>query len=235
MSIDIKITPGEWVDRFTILQVKLANIKDEEKVQALALRVQAEWPNLETWHAGRVAEALKSIPVLTSIHQRLWWLENRVRTDDPDFTVAEWEEVIWDYFNVYAGVRRWHNHMERTLKSTGQTKDIFGRIRRIPSVVIRNSYKHALNQIVNFGPQSGACGLMQLAMTKLRQELKDMGIWLKGVWPVNMVHDEIVLEIEEDLVSTAEPIITKWLENVVSLDVPIRTSPCVTDNWHSAK
>lgn len=89
MNIDIKITPGEWLDRFTILQVKLANIKDEEKVQALALRVQAEWPNLETWHAGRVAEALKSIPVLTSIHQRLWWLENRVRTDDPDFTVAE--------------------------------------------------------------------------------------------------------------------------------------------------
>ena len=153
----------------------------------------------------------------------------------PDFTVADWDEVIWDYFKVYQGVRQWHTHMENVLKTTGQTKDIFGRLRRIPSVVIRNSYKHALNQIVNFGPQSGACGMMQLALTKMREEFKAKGVWLKGIWPVNMVHDEILFEVEEDLVEVVRPIVTTWLENVVSLDVPVRTDTVVTDNWHSAK
>jgi hypothetical protein len=87
MNIEIKITPGEWLDRFTILQVKLANIKDEEKVQALARRIQNEWPSLEEWHFELVADIFKAMPQMLAVHTQLWNLENQVRVvnaDHPD-------------------------------------------------------------------------------------------------------------------------------------------------------
>ncbi len=159
----------------------------------------------------------------------------RMNMEAPEFSIQQWQDVIDDYFEVYTGVRHWHRYMEGVLQSQHETRDIFGRKRRIPPFLIKKSFKHALNQIVNFPPQASACGMMQLSCSKMRKVLMDGGYWLNTVFPLGMIHDEVDLEIREDKVGEVIPIVQECFERIVSLEVPVRVGIGVGENWKNAK
>ena len=155
----------------------------------------------------------------------------RMNYSYPQLSKNQWQAVIDQYFDVYTGVKAWHHSMEELLYKVGQTTDIFGRKRRIPRAAIKVNAKNALNMLVNFGPQASACGIMELAMTKLVAEWQSAGAWCNKVFITNMVHDELVVECDDDYVSEALPRLQYHLENSVRLCVPIRTSIKVCSNW----
>lgn len=159
----------------------------------------------------------------------------RMNQEYPELSVVQWDKIIDEYFNVYSGVRQWHQKVEMVLQTLGVYKDIFGRQRRIPRDLIQHSYKHCLNQLVNFGPQSSACGMMQRSMTNMRDYFRQEGMWMKTVFPVNMVHDEIILEVAEEDVQYAVPQVVHWMEHSTQIEVPCRTSVAVVDNWADGK
>lgn len=152
----------------------------------------------------------------------------------PMFSKTQWQKVIDQYFDPhtgYVGVHKWHLKMQDILWSTGKCTDIFGRKRRIPKYKIQKSSKHALNQLVNFGPQASACGMMLLSMVKIREECIKKDLWMNGIWPQNMVHDEFVLEVSNDLVPDAVSITRKFMENCINLRVPVRADIDVSTRW----
>ena len=158
----------------------------------------------------------------------------RLSYEYPEFTKRQWQEVIDQYFNKhtgYAGVHRWHQQMQGVLHRKGVCVDIFGRRRRLNKHQINGNPKHALNQIVNFSPQSSACGVMLLSMVKMRESFLEKGLWMNGVWPQNMVHDEVVLEVDESKVDVAVDITRLHMENCVDLVVPIRADIDVSNRW----
>mgnify|MGYP003643422839 CR=1 FL=1 len=160
---------------------------------------------------------------------------NRMHAEYPEFSKGRWEEVIADYMNTYSGVNNWHMRLSNILRTTAEYADIFGRKRRIPPQDVHKSYKHALNQLVNFGPQASACGMMQLSMTKMREHFTELGTWFKDIYPVNMVHDEIVFEVREEYIEDAIPVVVEYMENAVSIEVPCRTDYTIVDSWGDAK
>jgi DNA polymerase I len=153
----------------------------------------------------------------------------------PDMSIGEWEEAIDQFMETYSGIRMWHVQSEYKLKAGGVAVDIFGRKRRISRRDVRSNFKHALNQFVNFPVQSSACAYIELCLVRLRESLIERGIWLNGVWPVNFVHDEIVLEVDDDLVEEVSSITLDMLENSVKLCVPIRADLKVVSDWGAAK
>lgn len=159
----------------------------------------------------------------------------RLHYEYPQFSVKQWDEIIYQYFAKYQGVKRWHIAIEQEMYNGGVTTSIFGRKRRIRKRDIHANAKHALNMMVNFPVQASACEYIQLAMTKIRQECIAMGTWHKEIFQSNFVHDEGVWEVPEELVPKYTPIIRKHMENTVRFSVPIRTSIEIVDNWQQAK
>lgn len=158
----------------------------------------------------------------------------RLAYEYPIFKKSQWQQVIDQYFDKYSGyvgVHKWHLRMQETLYRTAECKDIFGRKRRIQKKHIKNNTKHALNQIINFGPQASACGMMLLAMSKIREECINNGTWMNSIFPQNMVHDEFVLEVDEDKIETAIDITRRHMEHCVKLRVPIRADIDVSSRW----
>lgn len=158
----------------------------------------------------------------------------RLAQQYPVFTKGQWQKVIDQYFDArtgYSGVARWHSRMQEVLWSKGECTDIFGRKRRIPRHQIQRHTKHALNQLINFGPQASACGMMLLAMSKIRAECVERGMWMNTIFPQNMVHDEVVLEVEKSCVDEAKEITRKHMEHCVELRVPIRADIDVSSRW----
>ena len=159
----------------------------------------------------------------------------QMNTVSPDYTVQEWQVAIDEYFQVYTGVAHWHTYMENILTTQHETRDIFGRKRRIHPFLIKKSFKHALNQIVNFPPQASAAGMIQLASTKFRKRMLDLGYWMKEAVVVNSVHDETDMEIREDKVDEVISIMQDTFEHIVSLEVPVRLGIGIGLNWEDAK
>lgn len=158
----------------------------------------------------------------------------RMHYEYPDLSVDQWQDVIDEYFGYYSGVRVWHNRMERQMYSTGVARDIFGRKRRILKKYIQKNAKHALNSIINFGPQSSACTMFEGALLKMYDRMNEIGIWCSGAWLTNFVHDECVFEVDDDKLGVAMPIIQDCLENTYRLKVPVRTTMKVVPAWGEA-
>lgn len=155
----------------------------------------------------------------------------KMNLEYPDLSVNEWQQVIDGYFYVYRGVKKWHRIMERLMWERRVCVDVFGRKRRLLKSEIERSPKHALNQFVNFPIQSSACAYIELCMFRLWKFWKEKGVWNILIRIVNMVHDELVFEVDPSYVETAQKEIAHVLENSVRFKVSIRTGLKLVDNW----
>lgn len=149
----------------------------------------------------------------------------------PKYSKEQWQDAINVFFKKVPYVREWHNQMERVLMSTGTCTDVFGRKRRIPKYEIRKSKKHALNQLVNFGPQASACHLGQLCLSKLWDRWTRKGSLFNEVLITNFVHDEAVFEVLEDKADDYSAEIRDTFETAVDFRVPIRFEIKKAPNW----
>ena len=152
-----------------------------------------------------------------------------------EMNIGDWSDAIKQFMETYKGIKIWHLQCEHRMKSGGVSVDIFGRKRRIPKFEISKNFKHSLNQFVNFPVQSSACGYIELSLVKLREELIKTGLWMTDVFPINFVHDEIVLEVEDSIVDDISNIVLDKLENTVKLRVPVRADLNVAKSWGDAK
>lgn len=159
----------------------------------------------------------------------------RMNGEYPELTLKEWQLAINQYFETYSGVARWHIDMEKELVRTGVCTDIFGRKRRITKAELRKSYKHALNQFINFPVQASSGNLIQLSMSKIRSRSMSEKTWGVTLFPSNFVHDEVIFESVESEAEKHAAMIQEIMENTVQLRVPIRTQPLIVKNWGSAK
>ena len=78
MKLLVEVAPGELIDKITILEIKLQNMKDEAKLA----NVRREYEILmETFHANiEETEELRSlIDALRAANQKIWDIEDEIR------------------------------------------------------------------------------------------------------------------------------------------------------------
>ena len=82
-SVSVEVSPGELIDKITILEIKLARIDDAEKLK----NVKSEWEMLSTARDAAVesSEELERLSAeLKQVNVRLWEIEEDIRDCERD-------------------------------------------------------------------------------------------------------------------------------------------------------
>lgn len=83
MSIEIKISVGELLDKITILQIKLARIAAPDKLRNIRMELRAL---SKIWQASAYArvDLDAEIAGLKEVNERLWEIEDAIRDKERD-------------------------------------------------------------------------------------------------------------------------------------------------------
>lgn len=154
-----------------------------------------------------------------------------IPAEDCDYLIDSW-------LAMYSGVKKWMAETKRFIRERGYAVDLFGRRRLIPGVrsVHKRIIEGSLRQGINAPIQGGAQGIIKRAMGALttvyrnyRDEQK------KYVNPVIQIHDDLMFEVTEEIMSEFAGIMKLFMENVIKLDVPLPTEQSVGERWGSMK
>lgn len=83
MDIEVPISPGELIDKMTILEIKLIKIKDPQKLVPVKNELKmltAAFASLMKRHKGSLKQVLELKKGLFTVNQRLWNTENVIRS-----------------------------------------------------------------------------------------------------------------------------------------------------------
>jgi len=137
------------------------------------------------------------------------------------------------YFARYPGVL---NYMERTRAQAaeqGYVETIFGRRLYLPNINAKNpSLRNGAERTAINAPMQGtAADIIKKAMVTVNGWLDDSGLDARVIL---QVHDELVLEVREDLVDQISQQIRPHMSSAAQLDVPLLVEVGVGNNWDEA-
>lgn len=146
----------------------------------------------------------------------------------------EAERYIRNYFEVYAGVKKFIETTVAEVRSTGVAKTLFGRERPIPDMNSRNpnARSFAERTAVNTPLQGTAADLIKIAMIRIHRLLNENK--LRGKMLLQ-VHDELLFEAPPEEADSLRNLVKREMEGVAQLHVPLVVDVGVGPNWRDAK
>jgi len=146
----------------------------------------------------------------------------------------EAQTYIQNYFERYAGVRKFIDQTIAEVRRTGVTRTLFGRRRPIPDIAGRNPNARGFAErtAVNTPLQGTAADLIKLAMIRIDRELESRRLQTRMLL---QVHDELLFETPPEEVDEVSKLVKYEMENVHRLDVPLIVDIGSGSNWRDAK
>lgn len=151
-----------------------------------------------------------------------------------DINPKEGKELINKYLSMYPGVKKYMEDIKTFAYKNYYVKTLLGRIRYIDELkntnyMIRNSGERiALNTPI----QGSSADIIKLAMIKVNKYLKDNK--LKSTMLLQ-VHDELIFNVYKDELKKVKKDVSKIMENIYELIVPLKVSVGVGNNWYNTK
>lgn len=142
-------------------------------------------------------------------------------------------QYLEDYYETYAGVKQYMEEVPDKASSLGFVTTILGRKRYLPDLTNPNKMaQQAARRIaINTTIQGSAADLMKLAMINVHNRLLNENFRAKLIL---QVHDELVLEVEDDQVDDAQELLRFEMENAYKLSVPLVVDVSAGKNWDEA-
>jgi len=157
--------------------------------------------------------------------------------DGKPMDVSEWTEdscqkLIEDWYKLNHEVRDWQMEKIAEARRFGYVKDIFGRRRYVPEIScpIRHIREAGERMCVNFPIQGGCASITKLAMLESYQSRNRL-YSPDDVRFLMAIHDELMLEVREDMVMEIAVWLKRIMDNVVVLDIPMVSEIKAGDNW----
>ena len=153
-----------------------------------------------------------------------------------DIGVSRYEAKAYidSYLNHYANVRRYMHQVVEDARQKGYTQTLFGRRRYIPELTSSNfNVRSGAERIaLNTPIQGTAADIIKLAMIRVEQALNqsypDANLLLQ-------VHDELIVECPEEIAPEVAALVSREMEAVVSLSVPLTAEAKFGKSWYEAK
>ncbi len=153
-----------------------------------------------------------------------------------DLGVSRWEakDYIESYLDHYRGVRRYMKQVVTDARDMGYTQTIYGRRRSIPELKSSNfNVRSGAERIaLNTPIQGTAADLIKLAMIRvdaaLRREFPEAKLILQ-------VHDELIVECPEAIAPQVAELVSREMEQVAKLNVPLTAEAKWGKSWYDAK
>jgi DNA polymerase-1 len=143
-------------------------------------------------------------------------------------SVPEAKKLLDKFLDQYPGIRDGIADCEQRIQLYGYVTNAAGRRRRFAEMT-----KRGLRQAFNFKIQSYAAEMLRIAMCDLRKLASDHPEW--GMKQVLTVHDEVVLEIKDEYVEEATPLVNKTMCAAVDLGIPVECGLGVGKVYSDAK
>lgn len=158
-------------------------------------------------------------------------------------TREEAQRFYDNYFNQFSGVRDYLNEVKTFAMQHTYTETLFGRKRYFPNINSRIPFlkNMAERTAINAPIQGTAADIIKLAIRFAEEDLKKADL-LEKAHLVLQIHDELVYEVDEDVLSKADKIIKEAMEGVLSrsylhykTDVPLLVHSGYGDNLGEVK
>lgn len=148
-------------------------------------------------------------------------------------SLANAKQYIADYFSHYSGVKSYMDNSVAQAERDGFAVTMFGRRRFIPEILNSNKMIKALGKRIamNTPIQGTAADIIKIAMVKVYRRLKEQ---LPEARLILQVHDELIVEVPEQLSARAVQILREEMEGAVKLAVPLIADAKEGKSWYDA-
>ncbi|MBI4541978.1 MAG: DNA polymerase I [Gemmatimonadetes bacterium] len=145
----------------------------------------------------------------------------------------EAKRFIEQYFDRFAGVRRFLDETVASARERGFVVTIFGRRRYIPELRDKNHNVRAFGErtATNSPLQGSAADLIKVAMIRVQEALR-AGF---GAKLLLQVHDELVIESPAQEIDAVAHLVKTHMEGAATLTVPLVAAIGIGRNWLDAK
>lgn len=146
----------------------------------------------------------------------------------------EAKEYIDTYFERFPGIKNYMDTVVREAKDKGYVETLFNRRRELPDINSRNFNVRGFAErtAINSPIQGSAADILKIAMIQLDEALTAGGYKTKMLL---QVHDEIVLEVPNDELSTIKKLVKDTMEAAIELKVPLEADENDGQTWYEAK
>lgn len=153
-----------------------------------------------------------------------------------DIGVSRYEAKAYidSYLANYHGVRKYMSDVVENARQTGFTKTMYGRRRYVPELKSSNfNIRSAAERItLNTPIQGTAADLIKLAMIRVDQALQSSFPEAKLIL---QVHDELIVECPKEIAENVAKLISREMEQVAQLNVPLSAEAKWGKSWYEAK
>lgn len=161
---------------------------------------------------------------------------------DVSLTLAEAQAVHSAFFEMWDGMRQWHEHAKRRAYERGYVTSPIGRTQWLSDLYSKSSFKssHAERNALNSPVQGFGSDLMQMAAASIMGTLPGYPLpKVEGAHVVATVHDEICIEVPQDRWQEILIECKRRMEDVntflrpldCQMDVPIVAGPSAGTRW----
>ncbi len=143
------------------------------------------------------------------------------------------QEYIDAYFDKFSGVKKYMDDMVTQAKYNGYVTTLYHRSRDLPDINHSNfNIRTAAERTaINTPIQGTAADIIKDAMVKVEHELEHEGL-LEKARLLLQVHDELILEVSEDVLPKVAKKINDIMENIINLQVPLTVDLKTGANWY---
>jgi DNA polymerase-1 len=137
------------------------------------------------------------------------------------------------YFERYPGVKRYMEETRRQARETGFVETVFGRRLYLPEIQSRNQAlrQYAERSAINAPMQGTAADIIKRAMIEVDAWLQSSQLPARLIM---QVHDELVLEVADQAVSTIVGQLRTHMVRAATLAVPLKVDVGIGRNWDEA-
>lgn len=142
------------------------------------------------------------------------------------------QKYIDGFFKKYHGVKEYFDKLLVQIKNDGYVSTMFGR-KRFASSINKDSRDNGyLNRMaINAPIQGTAADIIKLSMLNIQRKIDEHNMPLKMII---QIHDELVFECDESFKEEGAKFIKSQMENVLSLEVPLKVDVGIGASWGEA-
>lgn len=153
-----------------------------------------------------------------------------------DIGVSRYEarEYIDNYLANYSGVRAYMKQVVADARESGFTRTLYGRRRYVPELKSSNfNVRSAAERVtLNTPIQGTAADIIKLAMIRVENALTESFPEAKLLL---QVHDELIVECPEEQAEAVAALVSREMEGVAQLKVPLTAEAHFGKSWYEAK
>ena len=155
-------------------------------------------------------------------------------SENLNITQKEAKQYIDHYLETYSGIKKYMDDTVQDAKLNGYVATLFNRRRYIAELSSKN---YAVRQFgertaMNAPIQGTAADIIKKAMIDVHQKMADAKVRSRLL---SQVHDELIFEVPQDEIEIMTALIVDAMEQVVTLDVPLKVDYSHGASWYEAK